>query len=201
MKTDELLDLLSTGDVGVGRTPQSWTIGAAVVIGAVTALIGVAFVLGFRSDFADAPASGFLVLKLSFTTAVVVLAFFSLTKLARPGGERKTRRSLMVLPFAVIAALGLVNLSFAPPAHWEAMIVGDQWLECLLSIWAVRKGAPTDLGLAGAAAGLFAGGVSAMAYSLHCMDDSLPFVTVWYGGTIMLCTLAGAALGPRLLRW
>ncbi|MDU3127832.1 MAG: DUF1109 domain-containing protein, partial [Bradyrhizobium sp.] len=22
-----------------------------------------------------------------------------------------------------------------------------------------------------------------------------------YGGTIVLCTLAGAALGPRLLRW
>ena len=46
-----------------------------------------------------------------------------------------------------------------------------------------------------------AGGVSAMAYALHCTDDSLPFVAVWYGGTIVLCTLAGAALGPRLLRW
>lgn len=211
MKTDELLDLLSTGDVGVDRTPQSWTIGAAVVIGA--ALIGVAFVLGFRPDLADSRAAGFLVLKLLFAMAVVVLAFLSLAKLARPGGERRTRPILIVLPFAVIAALGLVNLSFAPPAHWEAMIVGDQWLECLLSIpliaivpfaatiWAVRKGAPTDLRLAGAAAGLFAGGVSAMAYALHCMDDSLPFVTVWYGGTILLCTLAGAALGPRLLRW
>jgi hypothetical protein len=29
----------------------------------------------------------------------------------------------------------------------------------------------------------------------------LPFVAVWYGGTIVLCTLAGAALGPQLLRW
>jgi hypothetical protein len=213
MKTDELLDLLSTGDVGVDRTPQSWTIGAAVVIGAVAALIGVAFVLGFRPDLADARAAGFIALKLSFTIAVVVLAFLSLTKLARPGGERRTRPILIVLPFAVIAALGLVNLSFAPPAHWEAMIVGDQWLECLLSIpliaivpfavtvWAVRKGAPTDLRLAGAAAGLLGGGVSAMAYALHCMDDSLPFVTVWYGGTILICTLAGMALGPRLLRW
>jgi hypothetical protein len=29
----------------------------------------------------------------------------------------------------------------------------------------------------------------------------LPFFAVWYCGTILLCTLAGAALGPRLLRW
>jgi len=43
--------------------------------------------------------------------------------------------------------------------------------------------------------------VSAMGYALHCTDDSLPFIAVWYGGTIVLCTLAGAALGPRLLRW
>jgi len=29
----------------------------------------------------------------------------------------------------------------------------------------------------------------------------LPFIAVWYGGTIVLCTLAGATLGKRLLRW
>jgi len=93
------------------------------------------------------------------------------------------------------------------------MIVGDQWLECLLSIpiiaivpfaaaiWAVRRAAPTNLARTGAFAGLIAGGVSAAGYALHCTDDSFPFVAVWYGGTIVLCTLAGAALGPRLLRW
>jgi len=93
------------------------------------------------------------------------------------------------------------------------MILGDEWLECLLSIpiiaivpfavtiFAVRRAAPTNLVRAGAVAGLVAGGISAMAYALHCTDDSLPFVAVWYGGTIVLCTLAGAVLGPRLLRW
>jgi hypothetical protein len=64
-----------------------------------------------------------------------------------------------------------------------------------------EKGAPTNLVRAGAFAGLIAGGVSAMAYALHCTDDSLPFIAVWYGGTIVLCTLAGAALRPRPLRW
>ncbi len=92
------------------------------------------------------------------------------------------------------------------------MIVGNAWLKCLLSIpiiaiapfaiiiWAVRQAAPTDLVRAGAFAGLISGGVSAMTYALHCADDSSPFVAVWYGGTIVPCTFAGAALGPRLLR-
>lgn len=97
-------------------------------------------------------------------------------------------------------------------SHWDEMVVGDQWLECLLSIpiaivpfaiivAAMRKAAPTNLERTGAFAGLIAGGVSAMGFAHHCTDDSLPFIAIWYGGTIVLCTLAGAALGPRLLRW
>jgi hypothetical protein len=46
-----------------------------------------------------------------------------------------------------------------------------------------------------------AGAVSATGYALHCVDDSLPFVALWYGGTIAICTLAGALVGPRLRRW
>ena len=68
-------------------------------------------------------------------------------------------------------------------------------------IWALRQTAPTDLVRTGALGGLVAGAVSATAYAFHCVDDSLPFVALWYGGTIALCTLAGATLGPRLLRW
>jgi len=117
------------------------------------------------------------------------------------------------MPFLAIVLLAAISLAFAPSSYWDKMIIGDQWLECLLSIpiiatvpfaitiWAVRRAAPTDLARTGAFAGLIAGGVSAMAYALHCMDDSLPFVAVWYGGTIALCTFAGAILGPRLLRW
>jgi hypothetical protein len=144
---------------------------------------------------------------------VVILTSIALTKLARPGGERRTPIALVALPFVAIILLAAISLASAPSSHWERMVVGDQWLECLISIpiiaivpfaaiiWAVRAMAPTDLRRAGALAGLAAGGVSATAYAFHCMDDSLPFVALWYGGTIALCTLAGAVLGPRLLRW
>jgi hypothetical protein len=176
--------------------------------------LAIAFVgLGVRTDLMTPRALAFLVLKLAFTVGIVGLALVYLTRLARPGGERRTPSFLVAMPFLVIVFLAAISLWFAPSSHWNKMIVGDEWLECLLSIpiiaivpfaiaiWAVRRAAPTNLARTGAFAGLIAGGVSAMAYALHCTDDSLPFVAVWYGGTIVLCTLAGAALGPRLLRW
>jgi hypothetical protein len=213
MKTEDLVALLSTNLEPVDRSAVLRTLCLAVGGGVIVAL-GIAFLgLGFRSDLATTRALVFLAVKLAFAIGVVGLAIVYLMRLARPGGERKISAFLIIAPFLVIVILAAISLGSAPRAHWDRMIVGDEWLKCLLSIpiiaivpfaasiWAVRKGAPTNLVGAGALAGLLAGGVSAMGYALHCADDSLPFIAVWYGGTIVLCTLAGAVLGPRLLRW
>ena len=213
MKTDDLVALLSTNPEPVDRSSVVRTLCVALAVGTIVAL-GIMLVgLGVRTDLMTARALTFLLLKLAFTVGIVGVASMYLTRLARPGGERKTSAVLVAIPFGAIAVLSVISLGFAPSSHWDKMIVGDQWLECLLSIpiiaivpfaatiFAVRRAAPTNLVRAGAVAGLIAGGVSAMGYALHCTDDSLPFIAVWYGGTIVLCTLAGAALGPRLLRW
>jgi hypothetical protein len=213
MKTDDLVALLSTNPEPVDRRLVARTLYVALAAGAIVSL-GLALVgLGVRSDLMTARALIFLVVKLSFAVGIVILALIYLTRLARPGGERRTSSMLVAMPFLVIVVVAAISLGFAPSSHWDKMIVGDQWLECLvsipiiaivpfaISIWAVRQAAPTNLARTGAVAGLIAGGVSAIAYALHCTDDSLPFVAVWYGGTIVLCTLAGAILGPRLLRW
>jgi hypothetical protein len=213
MKTEDLVALLSTNLEPAGRGAVVRTLCFAVGAGVIVAL-GIAFFgLGVRSDFATTRALIFLAVKLAFAIAIVSLAIVYLAKLMRPGGERKISAFLIIAPFLIIMFLAAISLGSAPRAHWDRMIAGDEWLECLLSIpiiaivpfacsiWAVRKGAPTNLVRAGAVAGLVAGGVSAIGYALHCTDDSLPFIAVWYSGTIVLCTLAGAALGPRLLRW
>jgi hypothetical protein len=213
MKTDDLVTLLSTNPEPVDRSSVVRTLFVALAAGTIVAVGVVLIGLGVRSDFMTARAFIFLTVKLCFAVGVVGLALVYLTRLARPGGERAAPSFLVAMPFLVIVLLAAISLGFAPSSHWSKMIVGDEWLECVLSvpiiaivpfaiaIWAVRRTAPTDLSRTGAFAGLIAGGVSAMAYALHCTDDSLPFVAVWYGGTIVLCTLAGAALGPRLLRW
>jgi len=213
MKTEDLVDLLSNSPGPIDRGLVVRTLLVALGAGSILAFGITIFGLGVRPDMMTSRALSFVAAKLSFAVGISSLALVYLAKLARPGGERKPRSYLAALPFLAIMALAAISLGLAPSSHWNKMIVGDEWLECLVSIpviailpfavsiWAVRQGAPTNLARAGAFAGLAAGGVSAMAYAVHCTDDSLPFVAVWYGGTIVLCTLAGAAAGPRLLRW
>jgi hypothetical protein len=213
MKTDDLIAMLATNVEPVDAKYVLRTIGAATAAGTLVAMVVMLLAFGFRTDLTTPHAFPYLLLKLTFTIVTVALTAILLTKLARPGGERKVSIAWVVVPFAAIMLLAAAHLASAPSAHWQRMIVGDQWLECLLSIpiiaivpfaaiiFAVRRMAPTDLRRAGALAGLIAGSVSATAYALHCMDDSIPFVALWYGGTIILCTAAGALLGPRVLRW
>jgi hypothetical protein len=213
MKTDDLIAMLATNVEPVDHRQVRRTVSLAIIVGTTAALGVMLFLFGVRADLNATGALIFLLLKLAFTMALIIPASIYLLRLARPGGERKVPMTFVAAPFVAIVLLAAISLAFAPISHWDSMIVGDRWLECLLSIpaiaivpfaaiiWALRRMAPTDLVRAGALGGLVAGTVSATGYALHCMDDSLPFVALWYGGTIAVCTLAGALLGPRLLRW
>lgn len=213
MKTDDLVEALSARIDPVDFRAVGRRIGLAVGAGLVLAVTAILAGFGPRTGLSTVEAWTFLVLKITFAAAIVGTAAIYLARLSRPGGVLKHGMAVVVLPFLLIAALALISVGSAPVSHWDRMVAGDAWLECLVSIpiiaivpfaltmWAVRQAAPTDLRRAGAFAGLVAGGISAVAYALHCTDDLLPFVVLWYGGTIVVCTLAGAALGPRLLRW
>lgn len=212
MKTDQFIDLLSTNLEPVDQRKTARTIGSAVLLGVAAAIGAALLFLGMRPDYVDRGAFLFLCIKLLFAGSAVVLAGFYLLKSARPGSSRKIPLAV-ALPFVAIMVLAIARLSFSPGSHWGHMMSNDEWLQCLVSIpliavvpfavlvWAVRQAAPTNLVRTGALAGLVAGSISAMGYALHCMADSFPFIAIWYGGTIALCTLAGATLGPRLLRW
>ena len=213
MRTDDLITMLSTNVESVDRHQLARTFCAAVIIGGAAAVTIVLLVLGPRTGLTDIDVLVPLALKILFTVVVLGLASAYLIRFARPGGERRAPLALLALPFVVIVVLAAISLASTPHSHWNNMIVGDQSVECLLSIpviaiapfaliiWAVRQAMSTDLRRAGALAGLAAGALSATGYALHCVDDSVPFVALWYGGTIALCMLAGAAFGPRLLRW
>jgi hypothetical protein len=213
VKTEDLVDFLSTNTEAVDRRATARMLSLALAAGIAVALVIALVALGVRPDLITPRALVFLVVKLAFAIGIVAFARIYLVRLARPGGEQKVSSFPIAVPFLVMVLLAAIGLWFEPTSHWDKMILGDQWLECLLSIpiiaivpfagaiWAMRQAAPTNLVRAGAFAGLAAGAMSAIGYALHCTDDSFPFVAVWYGGTIVLCTLAGAALGPRLLRW
>ncbi len=205
--------MLSTNVEPVDSRRVGRIIRAALALGAAAVVLLVLAALGVRGDAGQGPVLAAVIAKLGFTLLVLVVASHYLIKLARPGGERSISTLGIILPFVAIMLLAVASLSIAPHSHWRGLILGDQWLECVVSIpliaivpfaviiGAVRQTAPTDLARAGAIAGLVAGCLSATGYALHCTDDSVPFVAIWYGGTIALCTLLGWKLGPRLLRW
>lgn len=212
MKTDDLIDMLGT-NVEPIRRPAGRMLTLIIAGGALIAGCIVLATLGVRPDLLQSGSALFLAVKIGLMLVVLIPASIYLRRIARPGGEQRVSMGLLALPFVALVALAIAFLSATPTSHWAATLVDDEWLECLVSIpviaivpfaaiiWAVRQMAPTDLVRAGATAGLVAGCLSALGYALHCSADSIPYITLWYGGTVVLCTLAGALLGPRLLRW
>jgi hypothetical protein len=213
MKTEQLIDLLSTNLEPVDTQKVVRSLWIAIVAGLVLASLTCIVTLGIRQDLSNPGVLGFLFAKIGFAAAVTILGWSLLAKHTRPGGENHSRIFLTGVPFIALVALATVNLILVPASHWGQLVTGERLLQCLLSIpvmaivpfavivWAVRNAAPTNLLRTGALTGLVAGGIGAIAYALHCPNDSLPFIAFWYGGAIVFCALAGAVLGPRLLRW
>ncbi len=106
----------------------------------------------------------------------------------------------------------LAELLAMPEATWGTRLVGSNARICLLAIpllaiaplacllAALRYGAPTRPGFAGAVAGLAASGIAATLYALHCPDDSPLFVATWYTIATAPVVLAGYTAGARLLK-
>ena len=211
MKTDHLIDMLSTNLEPVKTIQIRKMLTLALVIGGASAFCLMLGTVGLRSGLTT--SLGFLALKLVFTLSLITLGTLLLARLARPGQRSKKLSSLAFVPFLILACAGVVALGSRGPMAWGKMMFGMNWLTCLLCIpmfavipfaaliWFLRKGAPTELKLTGAIAGLVAGALGATAYAFHCPDDTVPFIAVWYGGMVGLCALLGALLGPRLLRW
>jgi hypothetical protein len=213
MKTDRLIDMLSTNLEPV-KHGQVWkTLAGALVIGVVAAFCAMLATVGLRNNLADGSYFSFLALKLLFTLSLIGTGAALLIRLMRPGQDGRELLAVIFLPFLALGLAGIVSLALGHSAAWGSMIFGTQWAVSLFCIplfavvpfaaliWALGNGAPTNLKRAGAIAGLVAGALGAAAYAFHCPDDSLPFIAIWYGAPIVLCAFIGAKLGPRLLRW
>ena len=213
MKTERLIDLLSTNLEPIKGKEIDRTLTWVVAIGAIAAFGVMLATVGLRTKAGGGFHVPFLALKLLFMVSVIGLGVALLARLLRPGQNTRRLFAIIFLPFFAMGLACLVALGLAHPTAWGQMILGTQRVMCLyciplfavipfaLLIWALRKGAPTNLRGTGAVAGLVAGALGAVAYAFHCPDDFVPFIAIWYGAMVGLCALIGAALGPRLLRW
>ncbi|MDR5856126.1 DUF1109 domain-containing protein [Caballeronia sp. LZ062] len=213
MKTDELIDLLATGDVRVDRAAVTRRFAQALPLGFIGSLILMLVVYGLRRDLASVAHTAIFWAKLGFPLCVAAGALIAVMRLGRPGVRGGYAWPIIVLPFVAVWIAGSLVLGHALPAERLPLVLGQSWRTCpfnivLLSVptfpaafWALRSLAPTDMRMAGAVAGLLSSGLATMAYCLHCPEMSPAFWSVWYAIGMLLPACIGAWLGPRLLRW
>jgi len=212
MKTDQLINLLSTNLEPVKRGETKKMLTWTILAGGLAAVCLMLATVGLRPG-GGWFLSGYLLLKLLFMLILIGAGAALLAKLVSPGQDGRKLYTVILLAFLAIGSAGVCALLLGPPTARDQMMMGSQWATCALCIplfaivpfsaliWALRRGAPTNLRRTGAIAGLVAGALGAVAYAFHCPDDSIPFIALWYGGMVALCALLGAMLGPRLLRW
>ncbi|MEO6031660.1 MAG: DUF1109 domain-containing protein [Burkholderiaceae bacterium] len=213
MKTDDLISLLAADAVPVPRSAASRQIAIAMLAGIPLAILAMLLMLGVRPDLAQAIRIPMFWIKELFPIVLACAAFATLARLARPGVSARAGEisiGLSVLLLWLMAALAYSN---APPSERTAMVWGQSWQVCTLSvvmismpifvaaIMALRRLAPTQLARAGACAGVLSGAAGAAVYAFHCPETALPFMAIWYVVGIAVTAGIGALLGPRLLRW
>jgi hypothetical protein len=212
METNDLIKALAA-DRGRRTTSLSraWT--GALVLAAILAATVFFATIGPRPDIAAAAETVRFLFKFVLTAVLAMAAFFLVRELSRPGESWRAALPWLALPALLIAAAVVLELLVMPPETWQARLIGTNSRACLtyiplfglgplaLFLLAIRYGAPTHPAIAGAAAGLLAGGVAATFYAAHCTDDSPLFVATWYSIAILGLALLGAVGASRLARW
>lgn len=212
MDTNELIKAL-TAYTRPREAPLStvWWGAAALAVVVATAVFLVA--LHPRPDLADAADTPRFLTKFLLMLTVAGSAFGALRALSHPEGNLRGTLPLLIAAPALLIAAVVLELLAVPPETWAERLIGTSNVHCLtlitmlglgpLSIFllALRHGAPSSPGIAGAVAGLLAGGIAATIYVVHCVDNSPLFVAVWYTLAILGLAVVGAACASRLARW
>lgn len=211
MSTDELIARLGAAERKPARVPR--LLAVAVGAGALAAL-GLALAMwGPRPDLAAALATAGFWMKAGYAAALALAGGLAVERLGRPGEPARRAMALAGLTTLIVLALAMRELARLPPEAWASVVRGHSWQVCSLRIaavslpgfaaalWALRRMAPTRPRLAGAAAGLMAGGLGAAAYSLTCTETAAAFLASWYSLGMAIWAAVGMIIGPRLLRW
>jgi hypothetical protein len=212
-RTEQLVAALSRQVPSVSRHTVPRRIALGILAGGGVTLAGVLALLGWRADLVSAVQGFSFWMKLLYSLSIATGAALAAGHLARPTAQSARGLWLLAIPVLLLAGIGIGQLAGTPVSQWQAMWLGHSWTACPWLIlgfalpifagllWSFRKLAPARLRMAGAMAGLCAGGWAATLYCLHCPEATAVFVLTWYTLGMLLAAAGGALLGPRLLRW
>jgi hypothetical protein len=207
----ELLDRLAADASAVQLRKRS----AAAAHAALAAISASVALLWFwvqpRADLTAAVATPIFWLKLAFPAGLALLAWLTLRRLHVPGAASRAPMLGVAGLLATLWALAALTLPSAGAEARSAAIWGSSWALCPLYITALaapvlpamlawsRQYAPLQPRWAGAFAGLASGTIGATLYAVHCREDALAFVGLWYVAGSLVPALIGALAGPRWL--
>jgi hypothetical protein len=213
MKTDQLIDLLSSGAEPIAPRTAERRLSLTVLLGGTAAVALMLAVYGLNPQLRTLLSMTDFWVKMTFTGVLSVVALVTTLRLARPGSAVGGALWWAVAALAALWTIGAGTLADADSGRRMATLLGHTWRTCPFNIAllsapifvvtaiALRGLAPTRLREAGAAAGFFSGAFGAFVYGLHCPELAAPFVGTWYVLGIAMPTAIGAVCGPRLLRW
>lgn len=211
MKTDDLIRALAEDaptQSGAARKK------ALMLLAASTLVAGLLLVITFtlRDDLAGAGAWPTF-RKLVFTLLLLAAGARGATILMQPDARMRDALIWLAAPVAAIVAFISADIALNGSANLGARVIGSTAWQCLISVsmlstaplaallYGLREGATTRPDIAGALAGVAAGGLAASLYALPCTDDGALFVGVWYGLAIILVGAMGWFAGRRVLQW
>jgi hypothetical protein len=211
MKTDDLIELLAQ-DSSPPR-PFRLVLIVAVVCGILITATIYFVGIGPRPDISEAVKTCRFLFKFVVTITLAVTATAAVFRLGRPGESLGRKGLALAAAPALMTAAALVELLMLPENQWMPRLIGQNARFCLTLIpflsvgplacllFALRRGAPSNPGLAGAIAGLAASGIAATFYAANCVDDSPLFVITWYSIAALIVATAGYLIGRKLLTW
>lgn len=213
MRTDDLTEMLARNAAveTPGRPGRWWS--CAVLAGVILSTVVMLIWLGAQPRLPTILGDPAWWAKAGFGLTMAVVGLLAAVRLARPGAGGALVLAWVAVPLGLLWAAAAIQLLSAPAALRDDLVLGQTWSGCpgrvaalsipafVAAFWVLRRMAPTRPRLAGAAAGLFSGGVGAMVYAFHCPELAPAFVGVWYVLGMAIPTAAGALIGPRALRW
>jgi len=212
MKTAELIEALAASGTPVPARPVMRQLVLSALVGGAAAAVIVVFGLGLRPLDAAVQSRMFW-MKAGYTLILAAAGWLVSGRLARPGGVAGWAPALAAAGVLAMAVMGAMDLAHTSPTDLSREWLGESWRLCpwyilglavpvyLALAVVMRRTAPTRLRTAGAAAGLFSGGVAGAIYGLHCPESAAAFVATWYTLGIATSVALGWLAGPRLLRW
>jgi hypothetical protein len=211
MQTSDLIAQLAGDLRPVPARAAVRRISLGLLMGAAASLCALLLTMG--TDVREAVQTSAFWIKWGYGFSTLSIALWLCLRLARPEPASGSLLLALAAPSLVIAVLAVAQLSAAPRGEWLHLWLGRSalvcpWLILGLSVplfmgvlWAFRKFAPAQPRLAGFASGALAGAAAAVVYALRCDETAVAFIATWYTIGMLLSAIAGALIGPRVLRW